>query len=398
MIRKKYLIISLLLTLVSLVGCGNKREISELALVMAVGLDKAKDDKVEVTIQVARPADARGQTGAPSGNTGDPIWAVSAEGATIFEAIRNISTFSTRRVFWAHNFAIVINEDLAKDGIQDILDFFTRNPELRMRTWVIVTPDSAKEVVSTLTGLEVIPGEAIDKLFRYSQITSVSPKSELIDVQSAYLSESTEPVIARVKLVSRGVSNKKPGQSGAIKQIQLSGAGIFKDDKLVGTLSSEQTKGLIPFIEKVESGVIVLKCPRDESKSISIEVKNENFAVIPMYKDNKASFKVNLKMITNVVEADCPFTIKDHQQVNELEKQLSDHVKNNIKEVVNKAQTEFKSDFLELGKVFNNRYPLEWRELKEDWDQHFANAKITVDVKAEIKSPVLLYNPTKSGK
>jgi spore germination protein KC len=398
MIDKKYLILFLLLTLVIVVGCGNKREISELALVMAVGLDKAKDGKVEVTIQVARPAEARGQTGAPSGNTGDPIWAVSAEGETIFEAIRNIGAFSTRRVFWAHNFAIVINENLAKDGIQDILDFFTRNPELRMRTWIIVTPDPAKEVVSTLTGLEVIPGEAIDKLFRYSQITSVSPKSELIDVQSAYLSESTEPVIARVKLVSRGVSNKKPGQSGAFKQIQLSGAGIFKDDKLVGTLSSEETKGLIPFIEKVESGVIVLKCPRDESKSLSIEIKNQRFAVIPMYKDNKASFKVNLKMNTNVVEADCPFSIKDHQQVNELEKQLAEYVKNNITEVINKAQKEFKSDFLELGKVFNNRYPFEWRGLKDDWDQHFTNAKITVDVKAEIRSPVLLYNPTKSGK
>ncbi|HLO11675.1 MAG TPA: Ger(x)C family spore germination protein [Pseudoneobacillus sp.] len=396
MIFKKYL--PIILSLFILTSCGAKREINELALVMAVGIDKAKDGGVEVTVQVARPADARGQTGAPSGNTGDPIWAASAEGKTIFEAIRNLAAFSTRRVFWAHNFAIVISEDLAKEGIQDVLDFFTRNQELRMRTWIIVTPDKAKEVVSTLTGLEVIPGEAIDKLFRYSQITAVSPKSELIDVQAAFLSESSEPVIARVKLVDRGVSNKKPGQQGAYQQIQLSGAGVFKGEKLVGTLSSEETKGLLPFIEKVESGVVVLKCPRDESKSITLETKHEKFDVIPGYKKNKPSFLIKMKLDTDVVEASCPFTIDNNQEVKELEKELEKSVKENIETVVKKAQKEYQSDFLELGKVFNNKYPSEWKKMKNTWPQQFADAKVKVKVDADIRSAVLLYNPTKSGK
>jgi spore germination protein KC len=396
MILRNFLL--LMMTVLILTSCNSKREINELALVMAVGIDKGKNDAVEVTVQVARPADARGQTGAPSGNTGDPIWAASAEGKTIFEAIRNLAAFSTRRVFWAHNFAIVINESLAKEGIQDILDFFTRNPELRMRTWIIVTPNPAKEIVSTLTGLEVIPGEAIDKLFRYSQITSVSPKTDLIAVQSAYLSESTEMAIARVKLVDRGVSNKKPGQEGAYRQIQLSGTGIFKDDKLVGTLSSEETKGLLPFLEKVESGVVVLKCPSDESKTMTIETKDQTFEVNPTYKKNKPGFAIKLKVNTNLVESGCPYSLKNKQKTKELEKKLEEQIKNNIETVLEKAQKEYQSDFLELGKVFNNKFPSEWNELSKDWDQHFAEAKIKVDVHAEIRSAVLLYNPTKSGK
>ncbi|WP_442595800.1 Ger(x)C family spore germination protein [Neobacillus sp. D3-1R] len=390
--------ILLFLTILILTGCASKREINELALVMAVGLDKGKDGGVEITVQIARPADARGQTGAPSGNTGDPIWSASAEGKTIFEAIRNLGEFSTRRIFWAHNFIIVINEDLAKDGIQDILDFFTRNPELRMRTWVTVTPDKAKDIVSTMTGLEIIPGEALDKLFRYSSITSSAPKTELLEIQRAYLSQSTEPVIARIKLVDRGVSNKKEGQEGSYKQVKLSGAGVIKDSKLVGTLSAKETKGLLPFIEKVESGVTVLKCPSDDEKTITLETINETFSVKPSYKNKRPAFKVKMDVETNLVEAGCPFSLKKEHEVNELEKELEKELKGNIDDVIKKAQKEYKADFLELGKVFNNKFPAEWKQMKNHWEQEFVDAKITVDVNAEIKSSVLLYNPTKSGK
>lgn len=392
----KYL--QLFLIVLLLTSCNSKREINELALVMAVGLDKGKDGGVEITVQVARPADARGQTGAPSGNTGDPLWSASAEGETIFKAIRNLAEYSSRRIFWAHNFVIVINEDLAKEGIQDILDFFTRNAELRMRTWVTVTPNKAKDIVSTITGLEIIPGEAIDKLFRYSSITSVAPKTDLIEVQRAFLSESTSPVVARIKFIDRGVSNKKEGQEGPVKQTKLSGAGVFKDGKLVGTISAEDTKGLLPFIEKVESGVTVLECPKDESKTISLETKYNRFSVKPSLKNNNPSFAVKMNVETNLVEAGCPFSLKNQQEVKELEKELEKKLKNNIEKVIQKAQKEYKTDFLELGKVFNNKFPSEWKKFKNNWDQEFVDAKITVDVKAEIKSSVLLYNPTKSGK
>jgi len=217
------------LVVLMLSGCKTgKREISDLALVMAVGLDKGNDNLIKVTTQIVRPADARGQTGAPSGQTGDSIWSASAEGETIFQAIRNLSTFSSRRIFWAHNFVIVINEDLARDGIKDIIDFFTRNPELRMRTWVVVTPDEASTVVSTMTGLENVPGEAIEKLFRYTTISVQAPKTQMIDLQAAYLSESSEPILARARLIDRGVSNKKPGQAGSVEQVELAGAGVFK--------------------------------------------------------------------------------------------------------------------------------------------------------------------------
>lgn len=195
---KRHLKWSLLLILILLLsGCAGKRELNDLALVMAVGIDKGEGENAfKVTAQIARPADARGQTGAPSGQTGEPIFIIVGQGESLFDAIRDLSSFTTRNVFWAHNQVIVINEDLAKEGIAQVIDFFTRNPELRMRTWVVITPEKASTLVSTVTGLELIPGEALNKLFRYGEISNVAPNSQIMDVQAAYLSQSSQPIIA----------------------------------------------------------------------------------------------------------------------------------------------------------------------------------------------------------
>ena len=372
-------------------GCLGKREINDLAIVMAVGIDKGEDGLVKITAQIVRPADSRGQTGAPSGQTGDPIWSASSEGETLFEAIRNLSTFSSRRVFWAHNYAIVINEDYAKDGISEVVDFFTRNPELRMRTWVMVTPEKASRLVSTLTGLEVIPGEALDKLFRYTRISVQAPKTQMIDVQAALTNEYVEPVIARVRLTKKGVSNKKPGESGAIEQVELAGAGAFKGDKLVGIIEPEEMKGMLPFIEKMETGLVVLQCPTDDKKKLSVELENHRFKITPKYKEEMPEFDIHYSVTGSIVEGDCVLTIKDRPKIKGLEKQMETQLKDQIETIVQKAQKDYQSDFLEFGNIFNNHYPAEWKNIKSRWEAVFPEVKVETTIEGEINDSSLLF-------
>lgn len=380
-------------------GCSvGKRELNDLALVMAVGIDKgSKERLVKITAQIARPADARGQTGAPSGQTGDPIWSASAEGETIFQAIRNLSTFSSRRVFWAHNFIIVINEDLAKEGIRDIIDFFTRNPELRMRTWVVVTPNKASQIVSTVTGLEVVPGEALDKLFRYTSISLQAPRTQMLDLQAAYLSDSAQPLLARVRFVKRGVSNKKIGQSGDFNQVELAGAGVFKGDKLVGTLKPFEVRGVIPFVDSLDTGMLILPCPEDKQKKMTIELKHQKFTVTPSFQNNQPAFDVSYQTTGSVVESACPFGLEERNKVKAIERMMEKVKKKEFENIVHKAQHHFKSDFLELGKVFYNKYPLEWRKMAADWETIFQTAEVNVHTTAKIDDTVLLKKQTNPG-
>lgn len=396
------LLLMCFMMLITLNGCLGKIEINDLAMVMAVGIDKGdKAETVRVTVQIARPADTRGQTGAPSGQTGEPIYSASADGRTIFEAVRNLARYSSRRVFWAHNFIIVINEDFAREeGVQDIIDFFTRNYELRMRTWVVVTPEKASEMVSTQTGLEVIPGQSIDNLFRYSRIVAEAPRTDMKTFQAAYLSENTHPVLARVTLVDRGISNKKPQQYGTVKQVSLGGTGVFKRDKLIGVLSPRETKGLIWFVENVESRIVVLPCPTNPKKQASVELKNQKFNVTPFYHDDDGTIQYDVHLITyaDMVELGCSTNLDNTEVLAQLEKDLEKKLTQEIVEVVQKAQHKYKVDFLELGKVFQNKYPAEWKQARKNWEREFSKAQVKVKVEAHLYSPVLLQKPTRSGK
>lgn len=376
-------------------GCVGKREINDLAMVLAVGIDKGEKKEIRITVQVPRPSDARGQTGAPSGNTGDPIWSGYGEGETIFEAIRNLSKYSTRRVFWAHNYIIIINEEVAKKGIKDIIDFFTRNPELRMQTWVAITPNKASEIVSTPTGLEITTGESLDQLFRLSQLTGKSPQTKMIDLQSAYLSETKEPFLARVKLIDKGVSNKKPGEAAPVKQIELTGVGIFKGDKLVGILNTPETMGLLPFLQKINSGEITLSCSNGEQK-ITGEIRNQKLHITPSIMGNKPKFSITLDVDVRIVEAGCPFSINNQSQVNDLQNQLNEKYTSEIKSLLSKIQKEYQSDIIGFETIFRSKYPEEWKEINQHWEEDFQQAPMKISVKAKISEGSLLFKPTKT--
>ncbi|HJV46821.1 MAG TPA: Ger(x)C family spore germination protein [Bacillota bacterium] len=396
----KRLIIFLLLFPL-LAGCMGKREIDDLAIVTAVGFDQGGENgKVRITAQIVRPADARGQTGAPSGGTGEPIYSITAEGESIMSAMRNLGRFSSRRVFWAQNFIIAINEKVAREGITDIIDFFTRNHETRMETWVVVTPDNAGKLVSTVTGLEVIPGSALDKLFRYNEIVAEAPRTNIMRLEESYLSESTQPILARMKLRNREISNKKPEEFGSINQVELSGTAVFKRDKMVGWLTPLESRGMLFFIENVQSAVVVLPCPglenSEEKKKVSIELKSQKFAVTPRYEAGRVEFDVKLVTYGDMVESACDESLDKMKST--LEQALEKELTSEINSVVQKAQKQYKADFLKLGEVFNNKFPAEWKKLKGNWESEFTQAKVNVKIEAHINSPVLLVKPTKSWK
>ncbi|WP_235988929.1 Ger(x)C family spore germination protein [Aquibacillus kalidii] len=392
----------MLACLLILTSCVGKREIDDLAMVMGVGLDLVEaengEQHVKVTAQIARPADARGQTGAPSGQTGEPIWTISATDKSIFGAIRKLGSASSRRIFWAHSYVIVINEDLAKNGIKDIIDFFIRNPELRMRTWVAVTPDNASELVSSLTGLEVIPGQSIDGLFRYSKITRSAPRTQMIDLHAAYLSDSTELYLARLKLESNEISNKQPEQGEKQKNITLAGTGVFKGDKLIGTLSAKETRSLLLFVEDVKSGVGIVKCQDDESKFSTFELVHETLKVTPDYKNGKPEFTLTVRTTAKLVETDCTIGFDDDDKIAELETDIENELKSDVTNMLDKVQNEFGVDILEAGNVFNNEHPSEWKELRNNWNSHFEKAAIHLNMDVKLKSGALLFKPTTSGK
>ncbi|MGD6840836.1 Ger(x)C family spore germination protein, partial [Bacillus thuringiensis] len=81
-----FLIILVTMT-VLLSGCWSKKELTDLAIVAAMGVDKTEDGKYAITLQIINPGNvAGGMRGGGGGTESPPVTIYSATGNNLVEA------------------------------------------------------------------------------------------------------------------------------------------------------------------------------------------------------------------------------------------------------------------------------------------------------------------------
>lgn len=85
------LAVSLLLS-----GCWSRRELNDLAIAVAAGVDKV-GDRYRLSVQVAIPGQVASKK---AGSSQAPATLYTAEGDTLFEAARRMTQISPRKIYF----------------------------------------------------------------------------------------------------------------------------------------------------------------------------------------------------------------------------------------------------------------------------------------------------------
>ena len=148
---KKILIVFILIFLTT--GCWNYNELNSLAITTAMAIDK-KDDKYEVSILIANSRNK--QSSSENGESQTVVY--SATGDTIADAMKNIDLENPRQTYIGHLAALIINEEVAKEGLVDVLDLLLRNSESTKRFFVAIARENkAKDILKIVSPLESFP-------------------------------------------------------------------------------------------------------------------------------------------------------------------------------------------------------------------------------------------------
>jgi len=379
-------VVSILLILVilfSIAGCWDASEINELGFVLSVAIDKV-DDQYKVTAQIAKP-DTYSKT--PSGGQAQekPFWQISANGRSVFEAIRNMAAISPRRIFWAHIKVIIIGGTLAKSNIHDVLDFFTRNPELRLRTLVAVTPGDAGKLLETVPMMEKDPGADLESVIENKSLTGKGYRIMLKNFLEDYLDPNSNPVASRIILTK---NEGKPA-------LKLSGAAVFHRNKLAGWLDEQETKGLLWIKKEIRSSIVVVKCPYD-GRPVTVEVKSGDTSIQSSVENGVPSFQIKVKATCNLVEQGCTTDFSNEENLRKLEEVLASEIQKDIQSTITTAQ-DMKVDFLGFNEVMHRQHKQDWLQLSENWPEVFSEASFKIDVKTDIPSLSVLARPLAPG-
>jgi germination protein, Ger(x)C family len=379
---KKALQILLILSMVFITGCWNSKEVNNIAISVCMGIDKI-DNGYMLTVQIINPKVIASKKTVNE----SPVILYTDTGSDLFEIMRKLTTQCPRKIYSSHMRMVVFGEEVAREGIQDIIDYLARDHDFRTDFYFIVAKDTtAKSVLSTLTRLEAIPGIEMYNSLKASEKNWAPTKSiRIVELINSIAADGKNPVITGIE-VTDGANNSDSvdvlKQTGSIKKLKYTYLGAFKKDKLIGWLNENESKGYNYMVGNVKSTVGYVYV---DNKKITIEVlKTKSDIKVSMEKD-KPVVEVKIKITCSVSAVDGDFDVTKEENLNKINKEVSEKTKLVCEKVLEKAQGEFKADIFGFGEAIHRQYPALWAELKDNWNEEFISLPVNIKVETETK-------------
>jgi len=360
-----------------LTGCWDSMELNDRAIELAWGIDQAKDKKIQISTQVIIPSKITGGERGSGGSQGKAYYVETGNGKDTLDAVQQMQTKLSRKIFRGQRRVIVIGEELARSGIKDILDTYTRDPSVNLRTAIfVIKGGTAKDFLQTSHPLEVIP--AIGALKEYNQMGSLKEVGFLNFLLFAS-SEASYPTMAVI-----GPSNSSSlGQKA--NGFRIVGTGIFnKDLKLLGYLSVSEGRALRWATGNLDFLTITSRVP-NEKGYVSIDMNKLDSKIKPIINRNHVQFLVTLTGQGAIRENNTSLDLTQVKNINIVQKALEKEAEKNVLNTITKAQKEYGADIFGFSDAIKRKDLSLWKSLKENWEKEFPEAEVYVKANFTIR-------------
>ncbi|WP_066253617.1 Ger(x)C family spore germination protein [Neobacillus drentensis] len=379
-----------------LTACWNQKELTDLAFVMALGIDKGEDDLYHVSFQLVNPGNvSSGQNG---GGQGLPIAVYKSTGRTMTEAARNATKKVSRRLYYAHTNVVVISEEVARERTQflNLLDSFARDPEFRTTTEILIARGaSAEEIVTTLTILDKLPVSKITKEIKSTEAMLGENFSITIDdLIDGIVGSGKEPVLNGYQLIGmKEEANKAVNLQKTTTDAFLAadGLAVFKDGALIDWIESKKSRGVLWVLDKAKSTSITLKWKGKKNALVFAPIRSKT-KVSTILKHGKPVINIKIENEGWLSEANTAIDLIDPKTIGKIEKLTEKAIKKEVQISVKEAKR-LKCDIFGFGDVVHKENPDLWKKLERDWNNYFADLEVNVKVDSYLRREGVRTNP-----
>lgn len=358
--RKFFLFTIAILAAVSFFTSGVKREpVEKLAIASALGYD-LKKNMGGVEIRSVAVSQYVLQNDKESSRT------IVTKGKTIPETREERQSRIDKRYLLGLEKVYVISEEYAEYGIDDIIDGFFRNAEIRDSSFLCVCKGKAEDILKIQVEGYPSAGDFIEGLIKYSRELNFFPDNyKLIDAYVRIGAEGRNLVIPYIEIEEN--------------TIKISGLALFKKNKMVAIVPMNEVKIHNLLRESNVMGLLTL----EESPQKYLNFFGKSKRKVKCYKEgDKYKFIINLKMTGDIINNQyAPTLVKNLDKKEEIEGLLKENLEKEANRFVKKLQTEHKVDCLELGRIAAAKYG---RGTGVDWNEVFLNSDVEVNVNIKI--------------
>jgi spore germination protein KC len=387
--------IFLLVICLVLSGCWDQRQIEKRAYVYAIGMDKAEEEnKFTITYLIINPEFGTMATG--GGNANNPHEIISFETNDLITSRNLANAVIAKEITYDLLRAIVVSEELAqeKQFIRWMYDA-TKDREIRRDNFFIVTKEKASKFFEkNEPKLETRINKYFEYILNRGIETGMIPESDL----HRYF-KITE-ADASLFLSIYGTTQKSPKQvhtssedqllagqletKGKTNPTQFLGSAVFKEGRMIGKLSAEETRAAVLLNDTLEMSDFLTTYPDP--------FDNRYLVAARIIKKSDNDVKMKLKNGTGFIDVTIPLHVEvlsDHSMVDyskskakrqKLKQTIKSSIESKLEALVKKTQEEFKGEPFGWSLLARKKFSTINQYEKFDWMKSYPNIKVNVKV------------------
>ena len=426
-----------------LCGCADLHEPNNIAYVVALGIDKAKNDNYDITIQFARPVQISGGSGEGSGSGENITENITIEAPTLFGALSIANQLVSKKFDMSHAKLIIFSEEVAREGISNFMEAMTRSSQVRPNIYMAVALGSAGEYLRAVKPMiEINPVKYYQLIYENSG-SVYSPNDLTIDFYFSETSDYSDSVLPLAGVIAEtdegsgeGNTNSESGAGGSSGSGEQSGGGgdsksagsdaqpaekksgfqfhlpdyipgelpkktsnksevigmaLFSGDKMKGMMGAtdceiyNMIKGTyissyVPFKNLDNDDIITMRIEEEEKPDIKVDVSDD----MP-----KIAIKMELEgEITSV-----PNYFVEEENILELEQMMKRETEKAVGKFLYKTAQSYNVDICGFGGYAKRSFLTNQEFEKYKWKEKYKDAAFDVDIEFRIRrSGLVLRN------
>ncbi|WP_246079163.1 Ger(x)C family spore germination C-terminal domain-containing protein [Paenibacillus piri] len=308
-------------------GCWDFKDINKRYLPVVMGVDKKDNETYRIILQVPT---VKGET-----------LFLEGESSSISKAVDIIRTKAEKSVDLIHLRLFLISRKTAEKGIKEIMDYAVRVNDISIKGMVaIVTGDFEKTLHH-----QIKPTPEVSSYDYFSEEAGWTPNVSINRIWEAYRSAHSYTEDFAIPLLTAGTTTL----------FDFKGSAIMRRDRMVGSLSPDETLMNNIFQERYTEGTIEI------AKDTSLIIKKASVR-------NRTEWISSGPKLRSIVKLDVSITESKRDKPNE---EIAKDIKNLLEKraaAISKKLRLLKADVLGNGQLFRPRMSeQQMREWKDKW-------------------------------
>lgn len=398
MCRSLMLLIVLFAMSILMSGCNGAKELDERANALAVGMDKAEQEgMIRVSYQFAVPQQEEGKVDASKSTI-----IITNTAATFAETRNLVKSEMALEPSLIHAKVIVIGEELARMGLEKTLSAFMRNREFRGSMFIVVTRGTAQKFLEKNKPAFVSSmSNYYDQMLSTGYDTGYFLRTTIQQYYTRSKSHSGQPYMALVainprtgegQISTRKVEGEKsdgysagdiPRQGG--NSAEFAGTAIFSGDKMVGTLSTTETRMLAMLLGEHFHGFLSVEDPLVSKSFVNLSLRLASKPKIKVVLvEGRPVIDITILLEGELSSIGSGINYEQESYLKLLETQINKVYQQEMMNLIKRTQ-EVNSDVAGFGYYLRSSFQTNKEFEDYKWNEKYSQAQIHVEINTKIR-------------